>query len=426
MKKIIIIGAGISGLSLAWYLQKKDPSLEIQILEKTDRPGGWLYTKHLGEFLFEQGPRTFRASGSGALLELVKDLGLEVIYSAKEALHRYIYYKGKLEALPSNLFSFLFSPLTRDLLPAFLSEPFKPRGEKEDETIYEFISRRLNCNAAERLFDPMTLGIYAGDIRKLSLKSCFPLLHEWEKTKGSLIKGMLTKQKAPSGLFSFQKGTSSLIQALVKNLQVEFHFNSEVVSLCPQGKKVEVVSSQGKYLADQAFLATPCSTAAKLLPSCSFLREMRSNSLTVVCLGYHQKVLQKQGFGYLIPSFAGEPVLGAVWDSHVFPQQNRQTEETRITVMLKEATEVKSLALAKDALWRHLGIERTPDASVAFLAKNAIPQFEVGHANKLAAFEKQLSQTFPQVGVVGNYLESISVSGCLDRSKKIAEDFLRN
>ena len=138
------------------------------------------------EFLFEQGPRSCRPKGNGVeTLKLIEDLGLQdqVIPGDPSSSMRYLYTGGKLEALPNGLFSFFMSPLTNGVFKAIWRD-LTTAPDPNDETIYSFISRRFSPGIAERLIDPMATGIYAGDIRKLSITSCFPLLKQWEKENG--------------------------------------------------------------------------------------------------------------------------------------------------------------------------------------------------------------------------------------------------
>lgn len=452
-KKIVIIGAGISGLSLAWYLQKRwGDGADIQILEKSQRAGGWLYTKEVSGFLFEMGPRTFKASRCESLLGLIQELGLsdQLCFSSKESHRRFIYHEGKLELLPSHPFALFSSPLTKGCLLSLLKEPFVSSSGKEDESVYEFISRRLNAKLAERLFDPFSLGIYAGDIRKLSIRSCFPLLYEWEKKKGSLTRGLfshlkekrktvkeetsLYSQLSHVGLFSLQGGNFRIAQALTSQLKGKTLYGKEVLSLQPKGNQVEITLSDQTIFADQLFLATPSKEAARLLSfvdssTLSFLKDLPTVTLIAVNVAYRRRLLKDKAFGYLIPSSQGETVLGVVWDSVIFPEKGKASEETRLTVVLGGAhhpeashfTEEKCVQLARSALARHLGIADEPDAVSVTIAKDTIPQFEVGHLQRFQAFEKEMKETYPQIGLVGNYLESVSLNGCIERSKKIAK-----
>jgi oxygen-dependent protoporphyrinogen oxidase len=368
MKRVLIIGGGITGLSAAWFLKKKHPGAHITLFEKENQLGGWIRSSNEGGFFFEKGPRTFQKGRSPHLLALIDELKLETITSNPFAAKRFILHRGKLRTPQSFLPFWAFS---------LLKEFFIPRGTKQDESIYEFAARRFSPKIAETLFDPLTLGIYAGDIRKLSMRSGFPTLYQWEQEKGSVLKGFLTAPKKERGLFTVKGGMEELIHALKKNLQIEILLN------CPAKVRGNEVFANGKlWWADQIISALPLA-----LPK---------RSIWVVNLAFQGDVLLKKGFGYLIPSQEKESVLGVVFDSVIFPEQNRGNE-TRLTAMIREE-EREPLKAALSALRRHLRIEEEPIFSSCFLAKEAIAQMEVG------------------CGFTGN----ISVEGCIQRAMSLS------
>ncbi len=366
--KVLILGGGITGLSAAWFLSHQHPNAQITLLEKTNRLGGWIRTCHEGGFLFEQGPRTFPLSRSPHLLALIRDLGLPILSSAPQK--RYLFHRGKLRALGT------FIPR---LIPYLIRELFISPSNAPDESIYDFAARRFSPSIAETLFDPLTLGIYAGDIRKLSLRSCFPILYQWEREKGSLLRGLCSAAKQTKGLFTIQEGMESLVHALKQQLAIDIVLNCSV-------EKIDVckVHAGGKvWEADHVISALPPSLPMK--------------SVWVVNLAFEGDVLPKKGYGYLVPSRAGQTVLGVLFDSSIFPQQNTRGE-TRLTVMLR-AEEPEPLQTALSALHRHLGLATRPIYSSALFAQNAIPQFEVGCG----------------------YAGGISVDACIERGKKLVE-----
>jgi len=365
---ILILGGGITGLSAAWYCRKKYPNAKITLLEKSNRLGGWIQTSHEGEFLFEKGPRTFLLGRSTHLLSLLNDLKLEILPAAPQK--RYIYHRGRLRSLGS------FLPT---LVPSLIRELFVAPSTADDESIYDFAARRFSPKIAETLFDPMTLGIYGGDIRKLSVRSCFPALYKWEREKGSVLRGLLSAPKKTKGLFTLKVGMETLIHALQKQLPIDFIFNCPVESISDNS-----VQAGGKtWHADKIISALPPTLPAK--------------SLWVVNLAFEGDVLAKKGFGYLVPSQEKQSLLGVVFDSSIFPQQSSRGE-TRLTAMVR-AEEPEPLNAALTALQAHLGIQDKPIYSSLFYAENAIPQFEVGCT----------------------YSEGISVDACVLRGKRASE-----
>jgi protoporphyrinogen/coproporphyrinogen III oxidase len=369
--KALIVGGGITGLSAAWHLLKQNPKVKITLLEKENRLGGWIRTCNEGGYLFEKGPRTFPFSRNPHLLELIRALKLEIISSDPSAEKRFILHKGKLRTPGS------FLPT---LIPYLIRELFIRPATSEDESIYDFASRRFSPKIAETFFDPLTLGIYSGDIRKLSIRACFPALYKWEREKGSVVRGLFSSPKSKAkGLFTIKSGMETLIQELQKQLPIEIVLN------CPVEKifEHEVVANGKTYHADRVISALP--------PRCA------NRSIWVVNLAYADDVLAKKGYGYLIPTQEKESLLGVIFDSAIFPQQNR-TSETRLTAMVRPE-ETEPLQAALSAVERHLGISSEPIHTSTFLAKSAIPQFEVGCT----------------------YMDGVSVDACIQKGLKLVQ-----
>lgn len=364
----LILGGGITGLSAAWFLSRKHPKAKITLLEKENRLGGWIRTSHEGGFHFEKGPRTFQMSRSPHLLDLISDLKLEILTSGPQK--RYLYHRGKLRSLGS------FIPT---LIPYLIREFFIAPATCSDESIYEFASRRFSPKIAETLFDPLTLGIYGGDIRKLSIRCCFPALYNWEREKGSIVRGLFSSPKKAKGLFTIKGGMETLIHALQKQLSINVILNCPVETIGENS-----VQAGGKtWHADKIISALPPPFPTK--------------SLWVVNLVFEGDILPKKGFGYLVPSQEKQSLLGVIFDSSIFPQQSTRGE-TRLTAMVREE-QTEPLQTALSALQGHLGISAKPIYTSTFLAKNAIPQFEVGC----------------------NYSDGVSVDACIQRGMKISQ-----
>ncbi len=449
-KKVAILGAGISGLSLAWYLSKEiDPS-EIVLIEKGDQLGGWMQTTIEDGFLFERGPRTFRPSKSTDLLDLIEEVGIldQVIAASNVAQMRYILNASKLQPVPRNPIDFFTSPLTRGIVPALFKEWLVPTQNLEDESIYDFVSRRLNRKTALKLFDPLTVGIYAGDIKNLSMKSCFPALFELEQNSGTITRGLiksLRRRKKKdrfvkegfhrSSLFTLRYGMGSLVEMIERKLEIEIRKSTEVESLSVNSEGVQIQTSSGEIEVEQVFCALPLPGAGKLLQnldsSFTSLSQVKNASLMIANLGYDQKVLEKKGFGYLVPSEEKDEILGMIWDSDVFPEQNLGQTQTRLSVMMGGMFRPDILDLsseecfdrAKSAASRHLKIDIEPKVQILTKALNCIPQLEVGHHQKMTYLQKRLAELYPQLHLVGNYIDGVSVNDCIARSKEVCRAF---
>lgn len=402
--KIAILGGGISGLSAAWELNKRVPHAEVVLLEKESRLGGWIETKQSGPFLFERGPRTFSSVRSPHLLSFIREMGLEedLLFSSKSATRRFLYHKAKLQSAGSLLL--------KNCGRLFL-EPFQKKV-LEDETIDAFAKRRFGKKIAELFFDPITLGIYGGDYRKLSVEACFPSFKDLEKKYGSLVLGAFLQKREkktfPGSLFTLRSGMESLISRIEQRVSAKLVLNSEILALRFHHARWEIKTSQDSFYADYVFSALGAAQLKALLPS---MPTLSSASIHVVNLGFLHALPIKKGYGYLVPSKEGEDLLGMIWDSQVFP-----SKKEKLTAMVRgDVSNPQETALL--ALSRHLNIEKEPDSIESRLASHAIPQPRVGDLKKIIEWEKSLSQ----LRLLGNYLEGPSVEQCIVRSKKIIQ-----
>eukprot|EP00941_MAST-03F_sp_MAST-3F-sp1_P003784 g3784.t1 len=329
MKKVCILGGGVSGLSTAWFLRAAvGRSIEIDLFESSSRFGGWVRTSSDNKdgFVFEHGPRGFRPNGNGVeALRLIEKLGIqnEAICTAPTGNDRFVWFNGRLNKLPGSLSALLRSPLAwRVLIPAILKEPWVSRrtasGEEseDDESVFDFISRRFSPSVAELFIDAMVSGIYAGDSSTLSVRSCFPLLYRLEKDHGSVIRGIFA-ERGSSGKellasdsewirntskkvqVSFRKGMQTLIDTLVEKLSLssttKLRSNCKVKELkrSASGDKFEVVMEGGvndhlQY--DYVISTLPADVLASLLLGESEAEKQLHNSLLDVSQGGHASV----------------------------------------------------------------------------------------------------------------------------------------
>ncbi len=445
-KRVIILGAGISGLTTAWYLSKTEQPLDIAILEKSTRAGGWLHTDHTTGFHFEKGPRTFKVDKCPSTMRLIAELGLkqEVIWSEARPHHRYLWHEGELQRFPTNPISFLFSPLTKGFVRALLTEWKRP-VRCGDETVWEFVLRRFNYDVARLFFDPMVVGIFGGDIRKISVRACFPKLKAWEEKYGSVTKGFYERMKEKkreskysmdvegvpmSAIFSFRSGVEQLPQSIASQIPALIHYNQNVSGISFDGDKILVATDKEQFSADYLFCCLPVKETAcvfeKHVPEISkeFSR-IHSEGVAVVNFGYDANVLPVQGFGYLTPTYAHEDILGVVFDSSVFSEHNRRDQETRLTIKLEDngRSEEKYVDAALKGIRRHLGISRMPKAISFKRAQRAIPQYGVGHLEKMGELKNCFRKKLPNCHLVGNYLQGVSVDVCIERAKEAVAEW---
>jgi oxygen-dependent protoporphyrinogen oxidase len=447
---IVILGAGISGLATGWFLkQALGEQIRLTLIEKNPRAGGWIQTIQTEGFLFEQGARSCRTKGVGQeTLALIEALELQdqVLVPHPDAGNRYLYTTGGLQRLPRRIWEIPFNPLTKGWIKALWRDWRMPKCQVEDESIEAFFSRRLGQPWVKQLIDPFVSGIYAGDCRRLSLRSCFPLFHQWEQQRGSLLRGAWSHRAAPLfpssfiqsirrfPLFSFKQGMESLPRTLAEALKDCLLLNQTVKRLAFDAAGVEVQLANGMPIRANHVISTlPTSALSSLLSStpdlADKLNELTYATVFVVNLGFRASVLPFKGFGYLIPSHLNLPVLGCVWDSSIFPQQNLEANQTRLTVMMggrhhpevEQMSEQEIVECALCTVSQHLGIRATPQVAQVKKAQRAIPQYEIGYALWKKVVQETVHLLFPRLILSGSAWTGVSINDCIAQARQLAQ-----
>jgi protoporphyrinogen/coproporphyrinogen III oxidase len=445
--KLVIIGGGITGLSLAYFLLEKNPSFDIVVLESEKKAGGKIWTDKVSGFLCEGGVNGF-LDNRPKTLELVSKLALTPLRSSDNARKRFIFSEGKLHRLPESPAAFFRSNLlSLSGRLRIIGEIFAPKGSGEDETLASFAKRRLGKEAFEKLIDPMASGIYAGDPEKMSLKSCFLKVYNLEQKYGSLIKGMLKLQKeakktgkkvgaGPGGvLTSFYDGMGMMIDALSGILGGRLRTGTRAVSVDKQKDNYLVYLSDGSQLeAEAVVFAAPAFETSGMVKGIdrnlsSVLSEIPYPAVSVVCFGYKRERFKHplDGFGFLIPGREGRRILGTLWDSSVFP--NRAPEGYVLLRSMLGGVRMSDLALQDEnrltdvvmaELRDVMGITAQPDFVKVYTHKQGIPQYPLGHQQRLATIDKMTSN-FKRLYVTGNAYRGIGVNDCIENSYTLAE-----
>lgn len=395
MKKVVIIGAGISGLAAGWYHKQKGNA--VTIVEKSGRVGGWIRSTNEKGFLFEQGPRGFRPVGKGKrTLALIKELKLEneLIPASQEARKRYLLLDGQLRPFSLRLL------LRQGMVGALLRDLKTPPTTNDDETIADFCARRFNAKLTQNIIDPLVKGIFGGDAEALSMRSCFP--NVWEAEQKGSVMHYYKREKAKISLYSLRNGMQRLPQRLSENLKDNLLLNTPVIGL----KKGGVILPDQTLEADLIIAAIPAYALAQIA---GIWDPFTYNSLTTVNLGWKGSILPKRGYGFLVPSREKEKILGMTWDSEIFPHAPNQT---RLCVMIAGKG---NLDMARQAVQKILKIEQEPDAFLVDEAVNAIPQYLVGHHKRLAFFQKQCD-----IRLIGNCYTGVGVNDCIEAAWKSA------
>ena len=462
MNKIAIIGAGISGLSTAYAVERlaSEAGLEVEVtvFEREDRTGGKIWSIKEEGYLCEWGPNGFLDS-KPMTLELCDQLGIRgrLERSNDNARKRYIYSGGILNRLPENGPMFLQSKLISWPGKIRLAqEYFKPkRTDGVDETLADFARRRLGDEALDKLIGPMVSGIFAGNPETMSLKSCFPRIHELEQEYGGLLKAMMkmAKQKkaevkagkqvasaaGPAGvLTSFVGGIQELTDATVNALKGNVQNGSAVTGLKAIEGGWELRLADGtNFDAEVVVSAAPAHVLKELTWSLDgelseLLAGIPYAPMNVICFGYEEGKVEHDlnGFGYLIPKKEGCEILGTLWDSSIFPARAPEGH-VMLRSMMGGATnpaaielsdaEVKERTMAE--LKKIMGISADPDFARIFRHPRAIPQYIVGHAERLAAIDVKLKAHAGLI-LTGNAFFGIGLNDCVNAANKAGEQVI--
>jgi len=444
-----IVGAGISGLATGQAILAGDPQAEIIIFEAQDRAGGKVLTEKTPEgYVCEWGVNGF-LDKIPRTLELCDEIGLSPLGADEAAKKRFVFSEGRLHKLPEKPPEFLASRLLS--FPGrlrVLAEVFAGRATREDETLAEFGTRHLGREAFEKLIDPMASGVFAGDARKMSLKSCFPRIHEVESEYGSLIRGLIKLQKkarragakntpgpGPGGtLTSFNGGMGVMTDTLAAGMGSRLRLETSVQSISRNGNHYELHLDNGSSEEfDAVVLAVPAYAQAKILeelaPGISGLvKGIPYPALAVVCLGYGEAQVKAgmDGFGFLVPSRESRSILGTVADSNVFP--GRAPEGSALLRTMVGGARVPELADLPEGelidtvlaeLGDIMGLKVDPEFAAIHRHRKAIPQYLVGHAGRLAAIEEQLA-AFPGLVMTGNAFRGVSLNDCVVNAQNTA------
>lgn len=447
---IIIIGAGISGLTLAYALKSQSKNITIEILEADSRPGGKIYTEHLNGYVCEAGVNGF-LDNKPATLTLASELNLKPLRSSDEARRRFIYFDDKLRLIPTSPPAFMLSNFLslRGRL-RMLGEYFVPKANLEDESLKDFALRRVGREFFDKLLDPMASGVYAGDPAKLSIRSCFKKVYELEQNYGSLIKGFIaiakenkkagTKTEAgPSGiLHSFSNGMFSLIECLKDRLQSELKLSKAVTSITKTPSGFKVFTSEGELNADIVVSACPAYTASEICkdidPELSkLLRQIPYPPLSVVALGFDRRDIKNvdlNGFGFLVPAVAKRKILGCLFDSSIFSGRAPEGKVLLRAMLggarypelaeLDEATLVETVLKELDCI---LSLKGSPEFVRVYKWHKAIPQYNLGHHTLLRDIESLLSK-HKGLYLTGNAFRGVAVNDCIANSFELSKVIL--
>ena len=432
---VVVVGAGAAGMSAALALRER--GLAPLLIEAEDRAGGKLGTESRRGYLLERAALGL-LDRTGELAELCGKLGLAPCPASPAASLRFLEREGSIHALPHGLLGALGTRLlsAREKL-ALLGEPFR-RPAQEGSTVSEFFAHRLGPGG-RFLGDALQTGIHAGDPERLELRTAFPTLAALaEAGRGSLFRGVLAgpagkAKRRPARLSSFRGGMQELVDALSRQTLPQLRARLRAIRPAAAGYRLQVEAGRtaSEIDAERVILAVPAPRAAEALegldvPLAARLRELQAAAITLVHLAVQPEDAAPlhRGFGLLRP---GRPVLGALFPAALWPDR-APGGQALLTALVGGARHPQAAALPDEALVGlvrdELRLPRPPDLLRVVRWPQAIPQYQPGHAARIAEIER-LTSAHPGLGLTGAWYRGVGVLDCLRDGRKIAEELTK-
>lgn len=453
--KVIIIGGGITGLSAAWYLQtRSDAPIEITLIEADEMLGGKMLTRRItsesGDFIIDAGPESFVTRKPEAW-ELALELGLEeeIINPGSETRNMYVLDAGEPKKIPLSPPAFITSDLlsTKGKL-RMLIEPIIPaRTDDQDESLADFVNRRLGEEALEKMIGPVLAGIYNTDPKTQSIMTTSPVMREMEKEHGGLFKGALARMRArrktkpdPATpkrpqFMTFESGAQKMVDALKAKLEAEVLTGTQVTGLSKNGTGYWVEhADQPPRFADAVILATPANQASQLLAridrdAAELIGRIDHQNIGTATLIFDSKAINLDYTinGLMIPRREQRRIDAITWTSNKpMPRGPEGFEMLRVffgggdpeVVTLPED---EIIGVIREELAELLGIEAEPVHTAVFTWPDSFPQAAVGHLELVDEIEAHLPD-----GIItaGSSYRGIGIPDCIRQGKAAAENAL--
>jgi protoporphyrinogen/coproporphyrinogen III oxidase len=458
MPRVVVVGGGLTGLSVAFRLKQLAPVASVTVLEPRDRPGGNVGTEDHNGFRVERGPNGF-LDRTPFLPRLVADLSLAdrlVAASEGSRKNRYLFLGGKLRKLPRGPLGLLFTPLL-SLRGKWqlLTEPWRkppvadaPGSPPKDESVAEFVARRAGKQAADVFADALVTGIYAGDPARLSVAAAFPRLPVMEREAGSVVRGFVRAAKqrkrdaeargepppGPQKMWSFREGLRVLTDRLAETLgpAVQCGVTVQCVERAGAGW---LVRGEGRdsWPADAVVLACPACEQAAVLADldpalAGEVAGIAYNRVAVVALGYRASDCPRapDGFGYIAPQNTRRDVLGVQWCSSIFPDR-APPGCVLWRALCGGVHRGEVVDWDDDALGRAvhaeiklaMGVRDEPVFRRVVRWPRAIPQYEVGHLARVARIEAAAAR-HPGLFLTGNAYRGVALGDCAEQGELVA------
>jgi len=461
-KKVVIIGGGITGLTAAYYLQKevreKSLPIEVTLIESSHRLGGKIQTLVKDGFVIEKGPDSFLARKQSAS-RFAKEVGMEDQLVNNTAGKSYVLVKERLHPMPGGSIMGIPTQIAPFISTGLFSATGKLRAAAdfvlpksnpaEDQSLGEFFRRRLGDEVVENLIEPLLSGIYAGDIDQLSLMSTFPQFYQVEQKYRSLILGMKRATPAPKkspnstgkdkGIFlTFKKGLQSFVDEVERRLEpgsvIKGH---RVERIRKSGLRYELSINSGETMhADSIIVATPHHVTSAIFSQYDFFdvfEHMPSTSVATVALSFPKEAIKKdiEGTGFVVSRNSDYTITACTWTHKKWPHS---TPEGKVLLRcyvgragdeaVVELSDDEIVKIVLEDLNKTMNIDMDPELVVVTRWKDSMPQYTVGHKDRISKVKEQVSKELPGVFLAGSSFEGLGLPDCIDQGEEAVKKVL--
>ena len=428
---VIVIGAGVSGLSTAHNLVAR--GYDVQVLERQVNIGGNAISERFDGFLMEHGPSTLNASVQG-IDDRLRDLGLFESANAlgPEVKNRFLVDNDSISSISVSPLGFFTSGyLSKRARMAMATEILRPRKKTEtEETIHQFATRRFGQEFADRVIDPMAAGLFMGDSKNLSVEGAFPKLLELEQRYGSITRGVLNAKRGSEPgrrLLSWTNGIAEIPNRLSLALEGRIHTGSAVTGISPTPNGFEVrVAGATSVKTRVIVLAVQPHVVASLLENiepetASAAREISAPAIGVVYFGFHRDQVSHplDGLGFLSTKSENRIISGAQFCSTMF---EGRAPEGYVSIAcytggarnpeLENLPNAELVNAVKTELYGLLGIKGEPAVTRTRRWARGLPQYTLGYTYRRRILES-VHERLPQLFLTGNYLAGVSIGNCM-------------
>jgi oxygen-dependent protoporphyrinogen oxidase len=428
--RVAVVGGGISGLTAAYVALTKGH--DVVLVDEGSAPGGLIASARREGFLCERGPQSL-LDGREETRALIAAAGLadRVVSALPASRRRFVFIDGALRPLPTGPRELAGSDLfTLKGKLRLMREPFVARGKDEDESVFDFIARRFGHEVARRAGAPAIIGVYAGDAAALSAASALPRLHALEREAGSVLRGMMKRRTriAMGRPVSFPEGLGELTTALATAIgERRTVARAEAIAPTARGGWQVTLAGGGAVEAERLVLATPAATTALLLAphaaeAAAALQTTPHAPVAIVSLGFRTGGnigIDLDAYGFVAARGERIRLLGCQYESSVFPDRApaggvliRALIGGTFAPAVVDGPEAVIAGEAVFDLRRAAGLRRDPDFVEVWRARPGIPQYDRGHAARVAAVDAAVTK-LPGLTVIGNALRGVSVGDCI-------------